>query len=112
LHIEESLELCGDVFEERENPVFGMLVPESVEDEAVFGYERVSVCGNPFNFSRFSTPRKELKLKIKKAMRLKKSFSRFITAPSTYANAPNNSPRRTKLFSKRTDQHHTIIFGS
>jgi hypothetical protein len=105
------LELCGDVFKERENPVVWVFVPEGVEDEAVFGYERVSVRGNPFNFSRFNTPRKEWKLKIKKAMRLEKSFSRFITAPPTYANAPNNSPQRTKLFSKRTDQHQTSIFG-
>jgi len=36
LNVEESLELCGDVLEERENPVVGVLVPESVEYEAVF----------------------------------------------------------------------------
>jgi hypothetical protein len=76
LHVEESLELGGDVFEECENAVVWVLVPESVEDEAVFGYERVSVRGNPFNFSRFNTPRKRMKLKIKKAMCLETVFFR------------------------------------
>jgi hypothetical protein len=69
LHVEELLELCRDVFEERKNPVFRVLVPESVEDETVLGYKRVAVRGNPFNFSRFNTPRKRMKSKIKKAMR-------------------------------------------
>jgi hypothetical protein len=76
LDVEEGLELGGDVFEERENPVVGMLVAESVEDETVFGYERVAVRGNPFNFSRFNTPRKRMMLKIKKAMRLETVFFR------------------------------------
>jgi len=74
LHVEERLEFGGDVFEECKNSVVGMLVAESVEDETVFGYERVSIRGNPFNFSRFNTPRKRIKLKIKKAMPLEKSF--------------------------------------
>jgi len=76
LDVEESLELGGDVLEECENSVFWVLAPESVEDESVFGYERVSVRGNPFNCSRFNTPRKRMKLKIKKAMCLEKSFFR------------------------------------
>ena len=69
LYIEERLKLRGDVFEERENPVVGVLVAKSVEDEAVFGYKRVSVHRSPFNFSRVNTPRNRVKLKTKKAMR-------------------------------------------
>jgi hypothetical protein len=68
LDVEECLEFGGYVFEERENPVTEMFVAEGVEDEAVFGYKRVSVGGNPFNFSRFNTPRKRMKLKTKKAI--------------------------------------------
>jgi len=68
LHVEELLEFCGDVFEERENAVVWVFVPEGVEDEAVFGYESVSVRGNPFTCNRFNTPRKRVKLKTKKAI--------------------------------------------
>jgi hypothetical protein len=68
LNVEERLEFGGDVFEERENAVAGVLVPEGVEDEAVFGYERVSVRWEPFNFSRFNTPRKRMNLNTKKGI--------------------------------------------
>jgi ribosomal protein L11 methylase PrmA len=62
------LEICGDILEERENPVLRVFVPEDVEDEAVFGHERVSVRWNPLSHCRFETPRKRMKLKIKKAI--------------------------------------------
>jgi hypothetical protein len=58
--MEKRFERRGDVFEKRENSVLRVLVPEGVEDEAVFGYERVSVGGNPFNLCRFNAPRIEL----------------------------------------------------
>jgi hypothetical protein len=53
------MELGGDVLEKRENPVDGMFIAEGVEDEAVFGYERVSVSRNPISRCRFNTPRKK-----------------------------------------------------
>jgi hypothetical protein len=68
--VEERFEFGWDVFEKRENSVVGVLVSEGVEDEAVFGYERVAVGGNPFSHCRFNTPRKEWKLKTKKAIAL------------------------------------------
>jgi hypothetical protein len=74
LYVEERLEFGGDIFEERENPVAGVFVTKSIEDEAVSGYKRVSVRWNPFNFSRFNTPRKEWKLKTKKAMLKEEAF--------------------------------------
>jgi hypothetical protein len=70
LNVEERFEFGGDVLEKRENSVSGMLVAEGVEDEAVFGYERVSVSGNPFSYCRLNTPWKEWKLKTKKAIAL------------------------------------------
>jgi hypothetical protein len=74
--VEERFEFGGDVFEEREHAVVWMLVPEGVEYEAVFGYERVSVGGNPFSHCRFYTPRKEWKLKTKKAIAWKSDVLR------------------------------------
>jgi hypothetical protein len=74
LNVEEGLELGRDVLEKRENPVVWMLVAEGVEDEAVFGYERVSVGGNPFCSFRFYAPRKEWKLNPKKLLHQKVSF--------------------------------------
>jgi hypothetical protein len=45
--VEKRLELGWDIFQERKNSLVGMLIPESVEDEAFFGYEGVSVSWNP-----------------------------------------------------------------
>jgi hypothetical protein len=67
LNVEEGLELGGDVLEERENTVGGVLVAECIEDEAVFGNERVSVGGKPFCLCRFYTPGNEWRLRTKKA---------------------------------------------
>jgi hypothetical protein len=77
LNVEESLELGGDVLEKRENAVVGVLVPEGVEDEAIFSYERVSIGGNPISRCRFNTPRKEWRLKTKKAIAFKSSVCFF-----------------------------------
>jgi hypothetical protein len=55
----ERFEFGWDVLEKRENSVLRVLVPESVENKAVFGYEGIAVSGNPFSYSRFNTPRKE-----------------------------------------------------
>jgi hypothetical protein len=46
--VEKLFELGWDVLEECENSVCWVLVSEGVEDEAFFGYEGVSVSGNPF----------------------------------------------------------------
>jgi hypothetical protein len=77
LDVEERLEFGGDVLEERENPIIWMFVAESVEDEAVFGYERVSVGWNPFICCRFYTPRNEWRLKTKKAIAFESSVWSF-----------------------------------
>ncbi|TRO51222.1 hypothetical protein E2P61_06750 [Candidatus Bathyarchaeota archaeon] len=58
MHIEERVELRGDILEKRENPIFRVLIPESVENETVSRNERVSVRRIPFSYSRFETPRK------------------------------------------------------
>jgi len=57
-----------------------MLVAKSIEDESVFGYESISIHWSPFNFSRLNTPRKRVKLKIKKAIAFKKGilFESFV----------------------------------
>jgi hypothetical protein len=60
--------LGWDVLQERENSVVWVLVPEGVEDEALFGYECVSVSGNPVCYCRCDAPRIEIKLKPKKAI--------------------------------------------
>ena len=70
MDVEERLEFGGDVLEERENPIIWMFVAEGVENEAVFGYERVSVGGKPSFRCRFYTPRNEWRLKTKKAIAL------------------------------------------
>jgi len=45
--VEKLLELGWNILEESENSVVWVLVAEGVEDEAFFGYEGVSVSGNP-----------------------------------------------------------------
>jgi hypothetical protein len=54
-----------------------MLVAKGVEDETMFGYKRVSVGWKPLCHSRFNTPRKEWRLKIKKAIASEKLLSAF-----------------------------------
>jgi hypothetical protein len=46
-NVEKLLELSWNILEECENAVVWVLVAEGVEDEAFFGYEGVSVSGNP-----------------------------------------------------------------
>jgi len=55
--VEKRLELGWDILQERKNSLVGMLIPESVEDEAFFGYEGISISGNPISYSRFNAPR-------------------------------------------------------
>jgi len=55
--VEKRLELGRDVLQERENSVVRVLVPEGVENETVFGYEGISISGNPISYSRFDAPR-------------------------------------------------------
>jgi hypothetical protein len=57
VHVEKRFEFGWDVLQERENSLVGVLVPESVEDEAFFGYEGISISGNPISYSRFVAPR-------------------------------------------------------
>jgi hypothetical protein len=47
--VEKLFELGWDILQERENSVVRVLVSESVEDETFFGYEGVSVSGNPIS---------------------------------------------------------------
>jgi len=55
--MKKRLELGWDVLQERKNSFVGMLIPESVEDEAFLGYEGISISGNPISCSRFDAPR-------------------------------------------------------
>jgi hypothetical protein len=68
MDVEKDFEFGWNILEKRENAVLRMLVPESVENEAVFGYEGITVSGNPISYSRLNTPRKRIKLKTKKAI--------------------------------------------
>ena len=61
MDVEKCFEFGWDVLEKRENAVLRMLVAESVENEAVFGYEGITVGGNPISYSRLNTPRKKNK---------------------------------------------------
>ena len=47
VNVEKVFELGWDILQESENAVVRVLVAEGVEDEAFFGYEGVSVSGNP-----------------------------------------------------------------
>jgi len=66
--VEKCFEFGWDVLEKCENSVLRVLVAESVEDEAIFGYEGITVSWNPISYSRLNTPRKRIKLKTKKAI--------------------------------------------
>jgi len=55
--VEERFEFGGYVLEKRENSVLRVFVSESVEDEAIFGYEGIAVSENPISYSRLNTPR-------------------------------------------------------
>jgi hypothetical protein len=47
VNVEKLFEFGWDILQESENAVVRVLVAEGVEDEAFFGYEGVSVSGNP-----------------------------------------------------------------
>jgi hypothetical protein len=55
--VEKCFEFGWDVLEKRENSVVWVLVSESVENKAVFGYEAIAVSWNPICYCRFVAPR-------------------------------------------------------
>jgi hypothetical protein len=49
LHMKKVLEFAGDVLKESEDPAFRVFVAKRVEYEAFFGYEGISISGNPIS---------------------------------------------------------------
>jgi hypothetical protein len=47
INVKKCLELGWDVLQERKNSLVWMLIPESVENKAFFGYEGISITWNP-----------------------------------------------------------------
>jgi len=66
--VEKLFELGWYILQESENSVVRVLVSESIENKTLFGYESISVSGNPISNSRFNAPRIEIKLKTKKSI--------------------------------------------
>jgi hypothetical protein len=57
MDVEKGFEFGWDVLQKRENSVSRVLVSESVENKAVFGYEGIAISGNPISHCRFDAPR-------------------------------------------------------